>query len=81
MDLTDMEWYTTILKEYKLLDINDFLHNVNPYVVNRMLPLQRAASSNVSNSSHPAAVLCHRLIEMEIFGSGETAQERSSALC
>jgi hypothetical protein len=38
MDPMDLEWYTAILDECKLLNINDFLHNVSPYVVNRMLP-------------------------------------------
>jgi hypothetical protein len=38
IDLTDVEWYTVILEECKLLNINDFLHNVSPYVVNRTLP-------------------------------------------
>jgi hypothetical protein len=80
IDPTDLEWYTVILEECKLLDINDFLHNVSPYVVNRLLPPQRAASSNVSDSSRPVAVPCHRLVETDIFGSVEMARERSSAL-
>jgi hypothetical protein len=63
MDPMDLEWYTTILDEYKSLDINDFLHNVSPYVVNRMFPPQRVAPSNVSDSSHPAAVPRRRLVE------------------
>jgi hypothetical protein len=33
MDLPDLEWYTVILKEYQSLNINDFLHDVSPYVV------------------------------------------------
>ena len=74
----DMEWYTSILEECKLLDINDFLHDVSPYVVNHTLPPQRAASSNVCDLSRPAAVPRRRLVEMDIFGSGETMQERSS---
>jgi hypothetical protein len=79
IDPMDLEWYTAILEECKSLDINDFLHNVSPYVVNRTLPPQRAASSNVSDSSRPAAVPRRRLVETDIFGSGETARERSSA--
>jgi hypothetical protein len=81
IDPTDLEWYTAILEECKSLDINDFLHNVGPYVVNRTLPPQRAASSNVSDSSRPVAVPRRRLVETDIFGSGETAWERSSAPC
>jgi hypothetical protein len=79
IDPTDLEWYTAILEECKSLNINDFLHDVNPYVVTRTLPLQRAASSNVSDSNCPAAVPRRRLVEMDIFGSEETARERSSA--
>jgi hypothetical protein len=78
MDPTDLEWYIAILEECKSLDINDFLHNVSPYVVNRTLPPQRAAPSNVSNSSRPATVPHRRLVETEFFGSGEMARERSS---
>jgi hypothetical protein len=79
IDPTDLEWYTAILEEYKSLDINDFLYNVSPYVVNCTLPPQRATSSNVSDSSRPAAVPRCRLVETDIFGSVETARERSSA--
>ena len=78
MDPMDLEWYTVIHEEYKLLNINDFLYDVNLYVVNRMLPLQCAASSNVSESSCPAVVPHCCLVETEIFGSGEMARERSS---
>ena len=37
IDLMDLQWYTTILEECKLLNIND-LHNVSLYMVNRALP-------------------------------------------
>jgi hypothetical protein len=43
----------------------------------RFLP-QREATNNLSDSSRPAAVPRHRLVETDIFGSGETARERSS---
>jgi hypothetical protein len=79
IDPTDLEWYNAILEECKSLDINDFLHNVSPYVVTRTLPPQQAASSNVSDSNRPAAVPRRRLVETDIFGSEETAQGRSSA--
>ena len=81
MDLTDLEWYTVILEEYNSLNINDFLYDFNPYVVNRTIPLQRAASSNVSDSSRPVAVPHCCVDETEIFGLGETARERSFAPC
>jgi hypothetical protein len=79
IDPTDLEWYTTILEECKYLDINEFLHNVSPYVVNRTLPPQRTATSNLSDSSCPAAVPHRRLVETNIFGSREVARKRSSA--
>ena len=79
MDPMDLEWYTAILKECKKLDINDFLHDVSPYVTNRPLPLQRAASSSVSDPSHPTVVPRHRLVETDIFESKEIMPERSSA--
>jgi hypothetical protein len=78
IDPTDLEWYTAILEECKSLDINDFLHDVSPYVVTRTLPPQQAVSSNVSDSNRPAAVPRRRLVETDIFGSEEMAQERSS---
>jgi hypothetical protein len=78
IDPTDLEWYNAILEECKSLDINDFLHNVNPYVVTRTLPPQRAVLSNISDSNRPAAVPRRRLVETDIFGSEETARERSS---
>jgi hypothetical protein len=79
IDPTDLEWYTAILEECKSLDINDFLHDVSPYVVTRTLPPQRAVSSNVSDSNRPAAVPRNRLVETYIFGSEEIVRERSSA--
>ena len=79
MDPTDLEWYTTILEECESFNINNLLHNVSPYMVNYTLPLQYVASNNVFDSSRPATMPCHRLVEMEIFGLEETAWERSSA--
>ena len=78
MDPTDLEWYTVILEECKSLNINNFLYNVSPYMVNCPLLPQRAASSSVSDSSHPAVVLRCHLVETENFGSKETMRERSS---
>ena len=48
VDAPDLEWYTAILDECKLLDINDFLQDVSPYVVTLPLPPQRTAPLNVS---------------------------------
>ena len=81
MDPTNQEWYTTILEECKSLDINNFLYDVNPYVVNRPLSLQHAASSSVSDLNRPIVVPCRRLVKMDIFRLDETTWERSSAPC
>jgi hypothetical protein len=43
MDSRDAEWYDAVLDECSSLDVNDFLHNVNPYVTNRPLPPYRGA--------------------------------------
>ena len=77
MDPMDLEWYTAILKECKKLDINDFLHDVSPYVVNRPLPSLHAASRSVSDSSHPMVVPRRHLVETDIFESEEIVLERS----
>ena len=81
MDPMDLEWYTAIFEECRSFDINDFLYNVSPYMVNRTLLPQHAASNNVFDSSHLPAVPCYCLVEMEVFGSGEMVQERSSTPC
>ena len=75
----DLERYTVILEECKLLNINNFLYNISPCMVNRTLLLQHATSNNVSDSSCPTVVPRRRLIEREIFGFGEMAWERSFA--
>ena len=81
IDPTDLEWYTAILRECKKLDINNFLQDVSPYVVNRPLPPQRAASSSMPNSSRPTVVPRRRLVETDIFESEEIAPKRSSTPC
>ena len=79
MDPTDLKQYTTILEEYKSLDINDFLHDVSLYVVNRPLPPQRAAFNSVSDSSCSTVVPRRCFVETDIFELEETARGRSSA--
>jgi hypothetical protein len=79
MDPLDLEWYTAILNECKSLNINDFLHNVSPYVVTRPLPPQRAEPTKISNLSHPTAVPRHRIVESKIFQSVETRWVRSDS--
>ena len=79
MDPMDLEWYTAILKECKKLDINNFLHDVSLYMVNCLLPPQRAASDSVSKPSRPTVVPRHHFVKMDIFELEEIAPERSSA--
>jgi hypothetical protein len=76
MDPPDLKWYTMILNKCKSLDINDFLHDVNPYVVARPLPPQRTAPTNVSQATRPVVVPCYCIVESDIFESEETALER-----
>jgi hypothetical protein len=33
MDARDLQWFLWILEHCKSIDMNDFLHNVSPYVV------------------------------------------------
>jgi hypothetical protein len=75
VDAPDLEWYTPILDECKSLDINDFLHDVSPYVVTQP---QHAAPSNVSQSARHSTVPPRRIVESNIFESLERARERSS---
>ena len=70
IDPMDLEWYTTKLEDCKSLNINNFLYDVNLYVVNCILPPQHAASRNVFDLSRPTVVPCHHLVKMEIFGLG-----------
>jgi hypothetical protein len=78
MDPLDLEWYTAILNECKSLDINDFLHDISPYVVTQPLPLQRAEPTNISNSTRLVVVPRRRIVESEIFQSAETGRVRYS---
>ena len=69
-----------LLKECKKLDINNFLHDVSPYMTNRPLPPQRAASSRVFDPNHPIVVLRRSLVETNIFEYEEIVLERSFTL-
>jgi hypothetical protein len=62
------------LEECKLLDINDFLHNVSPYVVNRYVvsrlrPQYRAPPTGAPQLAPSLAVLPVHFIESNIFES------------
>ena len=76
----DLQWYTDMLENWKLLDINDFLHNFCPYVVNQPCiknsPQTTSQLSNPSSSAPPARTF----IEFDIFQDDqENAGLRSQA--
>jgi hypothetical protein len=48
VDSRDAEWYDAVLDKYSSLDINDFLHDVSPYVTNRLLPPYQGAITATS---------------------------------
>ena len=51
MDNRDVDWYDVVLKECLSLDVNNFLHDVNPYVTNRPLPPYRVAATASSQGA------------------------------
>jgi hypothetical protein len=67
MDSRDADWYDTVLKECSSLDINDFLHDVSPYVTNRPLPLYRAVATVGGQGTPSTFTLPVQLVETDIF--------------
>ena len=67
VDNRDVDWYNTVLKECLSLDVNDFLHNVNPYVTNRLLPPYHAATTASNHGVPSTSGPLVRLVETEIF--------------
>ena len=67
LDDGDLEWYEVVLKECKSLDVNDFLHNISPYVTNRPLPPICATATVGGQGALPPSAPPIRLIEIEIF--------------
>ena len=66
-----------MLKECLLLDINNFLHDVSPYVTNRPLPPYHAAATTSGQGAPSTSVLPVQLVEIEIFhDSHETRLSR-----
>ena len=61
VDSHDVDWYDIVLKECSLLDINNFLHNVNPYVTNRPLPPYHATTTT---GGHGAPSTCVPLVQL-----------------
>ena len=56
-----------MLKECLLLDINDFLYNVSPYVTNWPLPLYHTAATVGGQGAPSTSVPLVRLVETKIF--------------
>jgi hypothetical protein len=79
VDAPNLEWFTAILEECKSFDINDFLHDVNPYMVTRLLPPQCTAPTNISQSTRASVVPPRRIGKSDIFELAEMAWKRSSS--
>jgi hypothetical protein len=67
VDFHDSEWYDEVLKACSSLDVNDFLHDVSPYVTNRPLPPYRAAVTASGQGAPSTSAPPVRLVETEIF--------------
>jgi hypothetical protein len=67
VDSRDFEWYDEVLKACLSLDVNDFLHDVSPYVTNQLLPLYRAAATASGQGTSFTSAPPVRLVETEIF--------------
>jgi hypothetical protein len=67
VDAGDSEWYDEVLKACSSLDVNDFLHDVSPYVTNRPLPPYRAATTSGSQGAPSTSAPPVQLVESEIF--------------
>jgi hypothetical protein len=67
MDASDSEWYDEVLKACSSLDVNDFLHDVSPYVTNWPLLPYRAATTSGSQGAPSTSAPPVRLVESEIF--------------
>ena len=44
VDNRDVDWYDAVLKEYLSLDVNNFRHDISPYITNQLLPSYCAAA-------------------------------------
>jgi hypothetical protein len=67
VDIRDADWYDMVLKECLLLDVNDFLHDVSPYVTNRPLPPYCAAATAGGQGTPSTFAPLVRLVETDIF--------------
>jgi hypothetical protein len=67
VDNHDVDWYDAVLKQYSTLEVNDFLHDISPYVTNRPLPPFHAAATSGSQGAPSTSAPLVRLVETEIF--------------
>jgi hypothetical protein len=67
VDIRDADWYDTLLKECSSLDVNDFLHDVSPYVTNWPLPPYRVVATIGGQCAPSTSTPPVRLVETEIF--------------
>jgi hypothetical protein len=67
VDIRDADWYDTVLKDCSSLHVNDFLHDISPYVTNWPLPPYRTAATAGGQSVPSTSAPPVRLVKTEIF--------------
>jgi hypothetical protein len=67
VDSRDAEWYDAVLDKCSSLNVNDFLHDISPYVTNQPLPLYRGAVTAASQGAPSTSVPLVRFVESDIF--------------
>ena len=67
VDSCDFEWYDKVLKACVSLDVNDFLHDISPYVMNRLLPPYHVAATASSHGAPSTSAQLVRLVETKKF--------------
>jgi hypothetical protein len=77
VDTRDLDWFKAMLEECNSLDVNDFWHDVTPYVTDHPLPTYRATAvflPRVGATSSPPPM---RYVETDKFELHSwTSQER-----
>jgi hypothetical protein len=68
VDGCDLRWYTKMLEHCKSLDMNDFLHDFYPYVVNRPRIESRARTTSQQSDPSSSTPPARTFVEFDIFG-------------
>jgi hypothetical protein len=68
-----------MLEECDLLDINNFLHDVSPYVVNQTRPPYRVPATSPPQRAPSSTAPPVHFVESEIFESASGAMPRRSS--